>query len=298
MQRRFRRAHTNVREVAVRITVSLVLFVALSLVSPASAKELRGGRDWTQSVVLLEQVLEDGTVGPIGTAFVVSYDSRSFIVTNRRLVERRGLVVTVMLTSRPGTPLRYSVEDVARSTGHPWSLAPDADIAVIPLQLPDEARQFADSLDLVPAEVDDFESWEFLREGDDVYLVGFPVFLGGGGYTRPIVRSGTVALKERAGEFLVDATALPGGGGGPVFLKLYAPETRTGKLATGRASSMVGIASTYVSFAEQALSARTGRAKVVSEENAGLVVVHSADRIVALLRDYVDRYGFDAKEER
>ncbi len=275
-------------------TVSPAVLGVLLLATQVSAKEEWLHDEWTKSVVLLEQGLENGTVGPLGNGFVVSYQDKDFLVTNRHLAERRGVVVTVGLSSRPGTPLRYSLDQVMRSTGLTWLLAPDADLAVVPLLLPTEAMQFADSLELSPLEVGSFKNWDFVRQGDDVYIVGFPVFLGAGSYARPILRSGTVALKEREGEFLVDATGLPGSSGGPVFLKLYRPDERTGKLATGRASFLVGIAGTHISYAEQAISTQTGRAKIVSEENSGLIVAYSADRIAALLRNYVETYDVDS----
>jgi hypothetical protein len=278
----------------VRITLIPVVIGVQLLVTPVSAKEQSLDARWTKSVVLLEQVLQDGTVGPIGSGFITSYDGRDFLVTNRRNAERRGLVLTVNLTTRPGTPLRYSVDEVTRSTGLPWSMAPDADIAVIPLVLPTEARQFADSLDVTPVGINSFKNWDYIREGDDVYILGFPIFLGPGPHTRPIIRSGTVALKEREGEFLVDVTILPGNSGGPVLLKLYKSEERTGKLATGQASFLVGIAGTHIAYSEQTISAQTGRPKVVSEENSGLAVAYSTDRIAALLRDYLEKYDVDS----
>ncbi len=276
-----------------RITMMTVLLVVQVLATAVSAQAKDVTAEWRTSLVLLEQTLEDNTIAPVGNGFVVSYDGRDFVVTNRRIAEQRGLIITVGLTSRPGTPLRYLVDEVTRSVGLSWSVAPDADIAVIPLVLPAEARQFADSLNVTPLDIAASKSWDFARVGDDVYVLSFPLFLGAGPHTQPIVRSGTVALKDREGEFLVDATTLPGSSGGPVFLKFYRSDERTGKLATGRASYLLGVAGAYISYAEQAISTQTGRAKTVSEENSGLLIVYSADRVAALLRDYLER--FDAE---
>ena len=273
-----------------RMSLVWVLALAVFLVAQGSEAGEPLTPGWKKMIVIFEQLPDTTAFVALSSGFVVEHEDNGFLVTTRRTAERGGLFVRLGLRSRPGIPFRYSLDEMTRSRGLPWLVARDADVAIIPLALPVGAGHLADSLDVLAIESSAFREWDSLREGDDVYLLGYPLTIGVGIHSRPVVRAGTIALREREGEFLVDANVRPGNSGGPVFLKLYKPDGRTDRLATGAASSLAGIVSTYISYQESSVSTQTGRLAVTSEENSGLVIVYSSDTIAALLADYAARY--------
>lgn len=72
--------------------------------------------------------------------------------------------------------------------------------------------------------------------------------------------------------FLVDSFVFPGNSGGPVLLK---PEVASvaGTTANNRAL-VIGVVSGYLPYEDVAVSAQTGRPRVVFSENSGLVEVY------------------------
>ena len=123
---------------------------------------------------------------------------------------------------------------------------------------------------------------EGISEGDGVFVLGFP--LGEAGHERNyvIVRQGAIAriqhwLKGFDRTFLIDASIFPGNSGGPVLLK---PEFTSvkGTRSHGKCS-FLGMVSSYLPYREVAISAQTGRQRMVFEENSGLGIVAPPDVI-------------------
>ncbi len=122
-----------------------------------------------------------------------------------------------------------------------------------------------------------------VTEGDEVFVLGFPMAMVGADRNFVIVRSGSIArvrdlLDGSSKEFLVDATVFPGNSGGPVILK---PETRSLPGTRAHDSAMlIGIVGAYLPYHDEAVSSQTGRRRVVFEENTGLSVVHPIDFVL------------------
>src|SRR6185503_14526044 len=119
-------------------------------------------------------------------------------------------------------------------------------------------------------------------EGDDVYVLGFPLGLVGEHRNYSVVRQGCIArIRDSAAgstkEFLVDATVFPGNSGGPVISR---PEpSPPGQGASGR-SYLLGIVASYVPYRDVAISQQTKRTRVVFEENSGLTAVIPCDYVI------------------
>ncbi len=121
-----------------------------------------------------------------------------------------------------------------------------------------------------------------VAEGDFAYLLGFPMGLVGEHRNAVIVRSGALArvldlLARTSKIFLVDAFVFPGNSGGPVVLKPEAVAIEGTKAQL--APYLIGIVQAYVPYQDVAVSAQTGRPRVIFEENAGLAAAHPVDFI-------------------
>ncbi len=121
-----------------------------------------------------------------------------------------------------------------------------------------------------------------ITEGDFAYLLGFPMGLVGKQRNAVIVRSGTIArirdtLVKADSTFLVDAFVFPGNSGGPVVSK---PDALASEGTQAQnASYLIGVVQAYVPYQDVALSAQTGRPRVIFEENSGLTAVQPVDGI-------------------
>jgi len=121
-----------------------------------------------------------------------------------------------------------------------------------------------------------------MSEADSVFLLGFPMGLVGGPRSAVVVRSGVIAqlqsaLDGAAKSFMADGYVFPGNSGGPVVTKPEAMAIQ-GTQAVGSAH-LVGIVASYIPYLDVAISAQTGRNRVVFEENSGLSNIFPVDAI-------------------
>ncbi len=117
-------------------------------------------------------------------------------------------------------------------------------------------------------------------EGDEVYVLGFPMELPGSERNYVIARHGIVARIRDwydywTDTYLIDAFIYPGNSGGPVIAK---PTIHT----YGEARShpkLIGMVSGYVPYSDVARSEQTGNPVSVSMENSGIAKVVPIDKI-------------------
>lgn len=133
----------------------------------------------------------------------------------------------------------------------------------------DDFRRFTDSL---------FEEFVNVREGDDIFFLGFPLGIVIPSRVTPIVRSGMVALKRDDDTFLIEANAYPGNSGSPVFFKPCPFEMGPSGMSLGRIRppKLIGMMTESISYRDVAISPQTGNVRIVFEENSGLSNVLSA----------------------
>ena len=121
-----------------------------------------------------------------------------------------------------------------------------------------------------------------LREGNGIYVLGFPLELAGKERNYVIARQGILArvqdwLRGDAETFLIDASIFPGNSGGPVLTK---PEViAVGDYEPYGKSKLVGMVESYVTYNDFAISPKTGEARVMFQENSGLGRVIPVDAI-------------------
>lgn len=126
-------------------------------------------------------------------------------------------------------------------------------------------------------------------EGDDVFILGFPLGTVGAFRNAPVVRRGCIAQIQElysghSPSFLVDAEVFPGNSGGPVIL---APETVTPCDSPPRKPALVGVAFAYLAYQDLATSDQTGHPRVIFEENTGLTEVYPVDRVDETIRAHL-----------
>jgi len=129
-----------------------------------------------------------------------------------------------------------------------WSLHPSKDIAVIPTSWQDledkgiQWQTFAAKRNAVTRR----EAIDLgLREGDTVFILGFPTGWREGRQDYPIVRHGVLAqtlgwLKGEHKTFLVDGSGFPGNSGGPVIVTTPQVDALIGMVSKRTLSPLIG----------------------------------------------------------
>jgi len=214
---------------------------------------------------------------------------RVWLVTNKHVVQ--GLDAPVIRANPVGdAPAKeYGLESGPAWVGHPDDAV---DVAVTPV--------LYDALTADGVKLSFFHSdmhartlagclEEGISEGDDLFLLGFPMGLVGGPRSAVILRQGIIARMKDCHEgvsrsFLVDGYVFPGNSGGPVVTRAATSGIVNTKVPS--ASYLIGIVASYVTYDEVAVSGQTGRPRVVFQENSGLSNVFPVDCIQEAIAAY------------
>ena len=206
-----------------------------------------------------------------------------YLVTNRHVftdVKR----MFVRCNPRGHQPAREFLLELVDTHGHPrWLTHARAsiDVAVIPINFP-LLREHASAVKFFVADRDAAPRarWRDLAvaEGNQVYVLGFPMGLVGGRRNTVIVRSGALArvhdtIEDRSSEFLVDVFVFPGNSGGPILLS-----------RDDGPPLLIGLIRAYVPYQDVAISLQTQSPRVIFEENSGLASAHPIDCVTATIR--------------
>ena len=223
-----------------------------------------------------------GHPGDIGTEGQQMY--YYYLVTNRHVVDKN---FSPRATEKPVARFNLSTGKASQPylVEH-WTWHPnDLDVAVAQLSPPFFAdlgidfRLFTDDNDVLSRqEVEQVH----IREGNGVFVLGFPLELAGQERNYVIVRQGIFAriqdwLRGDEDTFLIDASIFPGNSGGPVLTK---PEIAAiGGYSPYSKCSLVGMVSSYLPYNDVAISQQTGQPRVIFQENSGLGAVVPVDAI-------------------
>ena len=267
-------------------------------------------RQYAFNTVVALGVPSDGdSVRYIATGFLYGYPAGKnkkgqsaylvFLVTNRHVIEgATDLVVRFNVPS--GTDSKtYRLSMPAPNQATHWVTHPDStiDVAVLIIDafLPKiESSGIKMSFlceGVHTTTLDEMRNSEF-SEGNEVFVLGFPLGMAGSTHNYVILRQGTVArirdwYSEDARTFLIDSFIFPGNSGGPVFAKpVFASYGRKPHLG----EKLVGMVASYLPFRDVATSQQTGRPKIVFEENSGLAEVVPIDAIQETVSIAAARY--------
>ena len=208
-----------------------------------------------------------------------------FLVTNRHVVDRgfhpkaieKPMARFNLSTGKATEP--FLVENWI---SHPGTL----DVAVAPLS-PPAFGELGIDYKLFTGDRDVLAKQQILketgiREGNGIYVLGFPLELAGKERNYVIARQGILArvqdwLYGDEDTFLIDASVFPGNSGGPVLTK---PEIiAVGNYKPYGKSMLVGMVASYEPYNDVAISQQTGQPRVMFQENSGLGRVIPVDAI-------------------
>lgn len=210
----------------------------------------------------------------------------TFLVTNRHVLEGLTNAYIRVNPKERKAPKDYELE-LKDETRQLWFAHPDpaVDVAVYPGSL-NFFREQGMQIEFFPndeivagrSKLSDLG----VAEGDFVYVLGFPMGLVGEERNIAIVRQGILARVSDAlvnpnDNYLIDAFVFPGSSGGPVILK---PElAHTDKAKPILNPFLIGLVKEYIAYQDVAISAQTGKPRIVFEDNSGLAEVIPIDRV-------------------
>ncbi len=196
----------------------LFVFTAVGLAEPATPIE--------QAVAATFRISNGRTSA---TAFLVTLEpaegdesTMTVLVTAAHSLEQMpdAKCKLMLRTQEAGVYVRQEIEIALRADGKPrWVRHPDLDVAVLPVDLPEQTaarplsiRQVADAT---------WASERKLRVGCDVYIPGYPATLEGNEAGWPLLRRGSVATHpllplEGAQRVFINAVTFGGDSGAPV----------------------------------------------------------------------------------
>jgi S1-C subfamily serine protease len=224
-----------------------------------------------------------------------------YLVTNKHVILDHMAAATGPLLVRfnlqsPGPAREYSIPFKDEQGKPSWHAHPDADVdlAVVRINanlLRDQGARFDFFRSDGPILNREKAKEIGLSEGDEIFVMGFPMGLADGVQDYVIVRQGVIArIRDRLDSptvktFLIDAFVFPGNSGSPVVLKPESASIQGTKPGINEAY-LLGIVQGFVPYIDVAVSAQTRRARVTFEENSGLANVVPADYIQETIQDY------------
>jgi len=242
--------------------------------------------EWQKAIMPIAVQEVSGAFTPIGTSFLLAFGGFNCVITAKHVVLKDGQPRTglFMLNNlRNGSVIAKGFEQFARE-GVNWVSHPEQDIAATVCPMNPEAddfKRFSENM------LEDFAN---IREGDDVFFLGFPLGITLPRRVTPIVRSGMVALKGDDDTYLIEANAYPGNSGSPIFFKPCPFELGSSGLTLGRIRppKLTGIMVSFIPYRDVAVSKQTGEERIIFEENSGLANVLS----VRFIRETLSSQAF------
>jgi len=232
----------------------------------------------------------------IGTGFIVALprpelgeppQHSTFLVTNKHVLENTKKI-KLRFNSLAGNITKDYTLDTVTNDEKMWSGHPSAEIDIAAITI-NSSYLLSDSVKFTPLilgrESLDNEQMKSsgLSEGDQVYVLGYPLGIVSENNNYVIARAGVIArirdmLAGHSSNFLIDSNIFPGNSGGPVIVRPEAMSINGTQAITK--SSLIGIVKSYVPFNDVAISQQTGRPRVIFEENSGLALVESVTNII------------------
>jgi len=252
-----------------------------------------------KTVVFLGRIEPDGRPNIYATGFLVNVQNTFQLITAKHVVVNRvtgrmqdGELLAFFNLRDGGVAVR-SFAEMKERFNMDWIFHPDpqVDVAMIPFQIDpmeDDVKVVSDSL---------FLSSDYLFELYDIFFLSYQPGIEPKGKITPIVRNGIISLINDDRTFYIDASAFPGNTGSPVFLTPSTIRFDRGGLISGDdplGGHFIGIIGEYIPYQELAVSAQTGRPRIIFEENTGLSRVWS----VSFIKEIINSDAFKQQLKR
>lgn len=244
--------------------------------------------DLKKTVVFLGKITDEKKVHFFATGFLVSIKNIYHLITAKHVIvdvktnkiEDNG--VYIYFNSKVGEIAQRSLEETKKKFGVDWIFHKNhqVDIAVIPFGLDPQK----DDVKVIPE--NQFLSPERLFELYDVFFLSYQPGVKSQKRIVPVIRNGMVSLINNDKTFYIDGFVFPGNSGSPVFLKHSPIRFDEKGISIGGDSlggKFTGVIGEYLTYQEVAISAQTGRTRVVFEENTGLSKVWSVSFISEII---------------
>jgi hypothetical protein len=234
-----------------------------------------------------------------GTGFFVSLDSNEFgdelrhvyAVTNKHLlVDSNGKPRCLYLNINNS---EGDTDTIITELKH-WRLAPDDDLAVLPIS-PSASRHLASSIGELAFLTEEKIAKHNIGVGDDLFFIGRFVDHQGKTVNTPTLRFGNVALltedeifDNETGmsqvSYLAEARSIKGFSGSPTFVYILplSPRGRGADLTIDYWQYFIGVVWSHFKTQEEAYGENGERLKV--EANSGIMGIVPAKRLLAFLK--------------
>jgi trypsin-like peptidase len=280
------------------IRVLAVVFLSIFMVNPVygeiNIKSKTGNlmpsplKALKKTVVFLGKIEPDGKPKILATGFLVNVQGTYHLLTAKHVVmnpvtgQFRDNDLLVFFNLKSGGVTVRSIKELKDRFNIEWVFHTDSevDIAIIPFLLDpaeDDVKVVSDDL---------FLDTKYLHELYDVFFLSYQPGIEPKGSIEPIVRTGTISLLKGDKSFYIDASAFPGNTGSPVFLRPSPIRFQGQSFTIGDdpiGGKFIGIIGEYLPYQELAVSAQTGRPRIIFEENTGLSRVWSASFIQEII---------------
>lgn len=211
---------------------------------------------------------------------------RNFLVTNRH-VFRNKKEVWLRFNKGEGSR-RYNLPLTNEKGEETWSTHPNpsVDIGIIPIAV-NKLQEDGVEFNWIPEDLmafrDTIKSLG-ITQGDEIFILGFPMGLAGEVKKYAIARGGIIArldneIMETTHAFLIDCSVFPGNSGGPVLLK-PANASIEGTTPINKAY-LLGVIKGYLPYEEMAYSVQSDppQPRIKFMENSGLALVVPLDYV-------------------
>lgn len=222
----------------------------------------------------------------------------TFLVTNRHVIADATELWVRFNGPMSASPKSYPLPVGSSTMATHWTFHPDLDVDVAVLVIDAIGEPLIDvKLSFISGSpvtsLEELRESEF-GEGNEIFVLGYPLGLAGDEQNYVIVRQGIVArirdwYDSSSKFFLIDSSIFPGNSGGPVIAK---PMIRYSNSRPRfiRLPKLIGMVSGYLPYQDIAWSRQTGHPKLISEENSGLATVVPIDAIQETISIAAKRY--------
>jgi S1-C subfamily serine protease len=218
---------------------------------------------------------------------------RIYLVTNRHVFQDERLA-HIRFNPEANEPAREFDAPLFGEDGKPvWLAHEDKDIDMAVIQIDGNILRdhkikfnfFHSDRHIMPLS----QAHNIVTEGDNIYVLGFPMGLTGGERNYVIVRQGVIArvrdaIAGAAKTFLIDATIFPGNSGGPVVTRPQATAI-TGTQSV-RTANLIGLVQGYIPYEDIAVSQQTKLPRIIFQENSGLGTVVPIDFVKHVIEEH------------
>lgn len=237
-----------------------------------------------KTVVFIGDINKEGIPKFYATGTLVKIQNIYHLITAKHVIKDRETgelkdgTMLVFFNSKDGNIKSRPISNAKTELNVNWIFHQDTevDVAIIPFAIDEDE----DDILVIPDDL--FLLANNICELYDVFFLSYQPGIEPIKKISPIFRSGIISIINDNNTFYIDASAFPGNSGSPVFTKPSPITFSKDGISIGGdqiGGKFIGVIGEYIPYREVAISAQTGRARVIFEENTGLSKVWSIDLI-------------------